>query len=192
MTAGSLPLDSQGNPLTNNRQLLEWVGRMAALTKPDRVVWIDGSEHEKKLLTDQAVAQKVLEPLNQDKLPGCYLHRSNPNDVARVEQLTFICTPTKDEAGPTNNWMDPAEAYAKLSKLFDGSMKGKAMYVVPYVMGPANSRMSKVDGSFASDLVRVSGRVLSERLACPILPRAIERFGPRVIFGTLPVQTPRF
>jgi len=130
--------------LTKNRHLLAWVEEMAKLTKPDRIVWCDGSEDEKRRLTDQAVAEKVIEPLNQDKLPGCYLHRSNPNDVARVENLTFICTPTKDEAGPTNNWMDPKEAYQKLGKLFDGSMKGRTMYVVPYVMGPVGSNMSKV------------------------------------------------
>ena len=137
-------MDSAAKPPTKNEHLQKWVAEMAALTKPDRIVWCDGSEAEKQRLTDEAVAQKVLEPLNQEKLPGCYLHRSNPNDVARVEQLTFICTPTKDEAGPTNNWMAPNEAYAKLGKLFDGSMKGRTMYVVPYIMGPAGSKMSKV------------------------------------------------
>ena len=109
------------------------------LTKPDRIDWCDGSEEEKRRLTEEAVAPASLMPLNQKKLPGCYLHRSNPNDVARVEHLTFICTPTKDEAGPTNNWMAPDEAYEKLGKLFDGSMKGRTMYVVPYVMGPLGS-----------------------------------------------------
>jgi phosphoenolpyruvate carboxykinase (GTP) len=117
---------------------------MTKLTKPDAVVWCDGSEDEKRALTELCVSQGILIPLNQQKLPGCYLHRSNPNDVARVEQLTFICTRTKDEAGPTNNWMAPDEAYAKLGKLFDGSMKGRTMYVVPYVMGPIGSHMSKV------------------------------------------------
>ncbi|OJY31531.1 MAG: phosphoenolpyruvate carboxykinase [Myxococcales bacterium 68-20] len=140
----SAALDSSGKLLTKNDHLLKWVAEMAALTKPERIVWCDGSEAEKTRLTDEAVAQKILEPLNQEKLPGCYLHRSNPNDVARVEQLTFICTPTKDEAGPTNNWMAPSEAYAKLGKHFDGSMKGRTMYVVPYIMGPAGSKMSKV------------------------------------------------
>jgi len=144
MIAGALPLDSTGKPLTKNASLLAWVAEMAELTRPDRIVWCDGSEEEKKRLTDEAVEQKVLLPLNQDKLPGCYIHRSNPNDVARVEQLTFICTPSKEEAGPTNNWMAPDEAYAKLGKLFAGSMKGRTMYVVPYIMGPAGSRMSKI------------------------------------------------
>ena len=144
MTSPSNPVDSTGKVLTSNPHLLKWVGEMAALTKPDRVVWCDGSDEEKQKLTQVAVEQKILEPLNQEKLPGCYLHRSNPNDVARVENLTFICTPTKDEAGPTNNWMEPKEAYAKVGKLFDGSMKGRTLYVVPYIMGPAGSKLSKV------------------------------------------------
>lgn len=144
MTSSSNPVDASGKVLTSNPNLLKWVAEMSALTKPDRIVWCDGSEEEKQRLTAEAVEQKVLEPLNQEKLPGCYLHRSNPNDVARVENLTFICSPTKDEAGPTNNWMDPKEAYAKLGKLFDGSMKGRTMYVIPYIMGPAGSKLSKV------------------------------------------------
>jgi phosphoenolpyruvate carboxykinase (GTP) len=145
MTASqSVPADTAGKPLTKNPHLLSWVEEMAKLTKPDRIVWCDGTEEEKKRLTEEAVQQKILEPLNHSKLPGCYLHRSNPNDVARVEQLTFICTPTKDEAGPTNNWMAPDEAYKKLGALFDGSMKGRTMYVVPYVMGPVGSPMSKI------------------------------------------------
>ncbi len=135
---------SPTKPLSQNPHLLTWVAEMTKLTKPDAVVWCDGSEDEKRALTELCVSQGILIPLNQQKLPGCYLHRSNPNDVARVEQLTFICTRTKDEAGPTNNWMAPDEAYAKLGKLFDGSMKGRTMYVVPYVMGPIGSHMSKV------------------------------------------------
>ncbi|HEY6104785.1 MAG TPA: phosphoenolpyruvate carboxykinase (GTP), partial [Anaeromyxobacteraceae bacterium] len=129
---------------TKNAHLLAWIEEMGALCKPDRVVWCDGSEAEKKRLTDEAVAQKVLIPLDQKKWPDCYYHHSNPNDVARVEHLTFICTPTEDEAGPTNNWMDPREAYQKLGGLFEGSMKGRSMYVVPYVMGPEGSPSAKV------------------------------------------------
>ena len=131
-------------PLTDNAHLLNWVKEMALLCKPDQVVFCDGSEEEKARLTELAVAQGILEPLNQTKLPGCYLHRSNPNDVARVEQLTFICTPKKEDAGPTNNWMAPADAYAKLKPLFDGAMKGRTMYVVPYIMGPPGSPLAKV------------------------------------------------
>ncbi|MBK8696965.1 MAG: phosphoenolpyruvate carboxykinase (GTP) [Deltaproteobacteria bacterium] len=128
----------------SNETLLKWVNEVAAMTKPDRVVWVDGSEEENKLLTEQAVAAGVLIPLNPQKRPGCYLHRSNPNDVARVEHCTFICSPTKEGAGPTNNWMAPDDAYAKLEKLLDGAMKGRTMYVIPYVMGPAGSPYAKI------------------------------------------------
>ncbi|MFL5348079.1 MAG: phosphoenolpyruvate carboxykinase (GTP) [Hyalangium sp.] len=133
-----------GNAPTKNQGLLQWVARCARMTQPDRIVWCDGSEEEKKRLTEQAVKEGILIPLNQEKRPGCYLHRSNPNDVARVEHLTFICTPNKTDAGPTNNWMDPEEAYTKLGQLFDGSMKGRTMYVVPYVMGPLGSPYAKI------------------------------------------------
>src|SRR4051794_22092940 len=96
--------DGGSSPIIQNKALLSWVDEMSKLTRPDRVIWCDGSEAEKARLTEEAVAQKVLTPLNQKKLPGCYFHRSNPNDVARVEHLTFICTKTKEEAGPNNNW----------------------------------------------------------------------------------------
>ncbi len=160
-------------PLSTNKNLLAWVDEIARLTKPERIVWCDGSEDEKRRMTEQAVAEKILEPLNQQKLPGCYVHRSNPNDVARVEQLTFICSPTKDEAGPTNNWMAPDEAYAKLGKLFDGSMKGKTMYVVPYVMGPLGSSLSKV-GVEITDSVYV---VLNMRIMTRMGKAALTRLG---------------
>ncbi len=155
--------------LTDNAALLGWVGEMTKLTKPDKVVWCDGSEEEKKRLTEQAVAEGVLVPLNQQKLPGCYLHRSNPNDVARVEHLTFICTPTKDEAGPTNNWMAPNEAYEKLGKLFDGSMKGRTMYVVPYVMGPIGSPFSKVGIELTDSIYVVLNMRIMTRMGKPAL-----------------------
>jgi phosphoenolpyruvate carboxykinase (GTP) len=132
------------DPPTKNAALLKWLDEMVRLCKPDRVVFCDGSEEEKSRLTELALADGTLETLNQQKLPGCYLARSNPNDVARVENLTFICTATKEQAGPTNNWMAPADAYAKLGKLFDGSMKGRTMYVVPYMMGMPGSPMAKV------------------------------------------------
>ncbi|WP_394850896.1 phosphoenolpyruvate carboxykinase (GTP) [Pendulispora brunnea] len=158
---------------TTNPRLLAWVNEMVALCKPDQVVWVDGSEEEKDRLTQEATQAGVLMPLNQDKLPGCYLHRSNPNDVARVEQLTFICTPTKDEAGPTNNWMAPKEAYDKLGKLFDGSMRGKTMYVVPYIMGPASSPMSKV-GVELTDSIYV---VLNMRIMARMGTIALKELG---------------
>ncbi len=132
------------NAPTQHAALLKWVEETAKLTKPDSIVWCDGSEAERQKFTAEAVAAKILIPLDQKKWPGCYYHHSNQNDVARVEHLTVICTPTKEEAGPTNNWMAPAEAYAKLTAIYDGCMKGRTMYVVPYIMGPATSPFSKV------------------------------------------------
>jgi phosphoenolpyruvate carboxykinase (GTP) len=144
MSMASTQMAVASNAPTKNAALLAWVARCAQMTQPDRIVWCDGSEEEKKRLTDQAVKEGILIPLNQEKRPGCYLHRSNPNDVARVEHLTFICTPNKTDAGPTNNWMDPDEAYTKLTQLFEGSMKGRTLYVVPYVMGPLGSPYAKI------------------------------------------------
>jgi phosphoenolpyruvate carboxykinase (GTP) len=163
------PTDQSGNPLTKNQHLLRWVEDAKRLTKPDRVVWCDGSEEERHRLTEEAVAQGVLQPLNQHKLPGCHLHRSNQNDVARVEQLTFICTPTKDGAGPTNNWMAPDEAYKKLGALFDGSMKGRTMYVVPYVMGPVGSHHSKIGVEITDSIYVVLNMRVMTRMGRPAL-----------------------
>jgi len=134
---------SRGQP-PSNPHLVAWVDEMARLCKPDRVWWCDGSEEEKRSLFAEAVPAGVFVPLDARKLPGCYYHHSNVNDVARVEHLTFICTPTREEAGPTNHWMEPGEAYRKLGALFDGAMRGRTMYVVPYVMGPASSPFAKV------------------------------------------------
>lgn len=135
--------------LTKNPNVIKWVDEMVALTKPESVVWIDGSKEQLDELTDEVCAlpegnRDKMYRLNPEKLPGCLYHRTLPNDVARVEDRTFICTPTKEEAGPTNNWCDPAEMYAKLSKLYDGVMKGRTMYVIPYSMGPIGSPLAKV------------------------------------------------
>ncbi len=135
--------------LTNNPNVLKWVDEMVALTKPDKVVWIDGSKEQLDALTEEVCAlpegdRDKMYKLNPEKLPGCLYHRTLPNDVARVEDRTFICTPTKEEAGPTNNWCDPAEMYAKLTPLYDGVMKGRTMYVIPYSMGPIGSPIAKV------------------------------------------------
>jgi phosphoenolpyruvate carboxykinase (GTP) len=156
-------------PLTSNRALLGWVSEIARMTKPDRVVWCDGSEEERRRITEECVDKGILHKLNPAKRPGCYLHRSNPNDVARVEGLTFICTPTKDQAGPTNNWMAPDEAYKKLSGLFEGSMRGRTMYVVPYLMGPFGSPFAKVgievtDSPYVALSMRVMTRMGKEAL----------------------------
>jgi phosphoenolpyruvate carboxykinase (GTP) len=165
--------EASGSAITTNPHLTKWVAEMADLCKPDKIVFCDGSEEEKKRLTDEAVEKGILIPLNQEKLPGCYLHRSNPNDVARVEQLTFICTPSKDQAGPTNNWMAPNEAYSKLGKLFDGSMKGRTMYVVPYVMGPLGSPLSKI-GVELTDSIYV---VLNMRIMARMGRAALDMLG---------------
>ena len=117
---------------------------MAALTTPDRIFWCDGSEAEKEALYAEAVRTGVLLQLNQEKLPGCYYHRSHPNDVARVEQCTYICSEAEVDAGPTNNWAEPKAMRAKLLELAQGSMKGRTMYVVPYLMGPHGSPLAKV------------------------------------------------
>jgi phosphoenolpyruvate carboxykinase (GTP) len=147
-------------PGTKHEGVLAWVEEMAALCEPDQIVWIDGSEAEKEQLTQQAVDTGVLIKLNQKKLPGCYLHRSNPNDVARVEDCTFICTRTPDAAGPTNNWVAPAAMYEKLYGLCRGAMKGRTMYVVPFLMGIPGSAFAKV-GVELTDSIYV---VLSMRI----------------------------
>jgi len=121
-----------------------WVDEVAAMTRPDRILVCDGSESERDALITESLADGELIELNQQKMPGCYLHRSAPHDVARTEHLTFVCTDQKDDAGPNNNWMAPDAAIAKLTPLFTGSMKGRTMYVVPFLMGPKGSRFSKV------------------------------------------------
>ncbi|MCI8649575.1 MAG: phosphoenolpyruvate carboxykinase (GTP) [Anaerotruncus sp.] len=130
--------------MTNNKNVLNWIEEMKALVKPDKVVWIDGSESQLQELRDQALATGEMYQLNQEKLPGCLLHRTAVNDVARVEGRTFICSRKKEDAGPTNNWEDPKVMYEKLGKLFDGSMTGRTMYIIPYCMGPIGSPFSKV------------------------------------------------
>ena len=130
--------------LTKNPNVLKWLDEMVALTTPDQVVWIDGSEEQLKALRAEAIATGEMEGLNQEKLPGCLLHRTRPSDVARVEGRTFICSRKKEDAGPTNNWEDPKVMYEKLGKLFNGVMKGRTMYVIPYSMGPIGSPFSKV------------------------------------------------
>ncbi len=130
--------------LTKNPNVNKWVEEMIALTKPEKVVWIDGSEEQLNALRAEAISTGEMIELNQEKLPGCLYHRTQPNDVARVEDRTFICTRKKEDAGPTNNWMDPKEMYAKLTPMYDGVMKGRTMYVIPYSMGPIGSPLAKV------------------------------------------------
>ena len=130
--------------MVENSSVKQWVSEMVKLCQPDKVVWCDGSEEEKKRLTAEALSTGELLELDQDELPGCVYHRTARNDVARTEHLTFICTRKQDDAGPTNNWMSPDEAYAKLGDLFNGAMKGRTMYVVPFIMGIPGSPFNKI------------------------------------------------
>ena len=132
-----------------------WLDKVRAVCAPDDVVWLDGSPEEHAALIEVGVADGTFVQLNQQKWPGCYFHRSNANDVARTEQVTFICTPDRDSAGPTNNWMNDRQAYAKMRGLFDGCMRGRRMYVIPFVMGPIGSPLAKV-GVQVTDSVYVA------------------------------------
>lgn len=123
--------------------LNEWVAQVAALTRPDAIHWCDGSDAEYQALLQRMLADGTLETLNQDTHPGSYLHRSHPDDVARVEHLTFVCTNEREDAGPNNHWMAPREAHAKMDALFEGCMKGRTMYVIPYCMGPIDSPLAR-------------------------------------------------
>jgi len=158
--------------MSTNPTLNAWVEKSASLCRPDKVVWCDGSEAERARLTEEAVRVGDLMPLNPQKLPGCHLHRSAQNDVARTEKLTFICSKEKEDAGPTNYWMAPPEAYDRLGGIYAGSMQGRTMYVVPFLMGPKGSPFSKV-GVEITDSVYVAlnmglmtrmGRVALEHL----------------------------
>ena len=130
--------------MTNNSHVLNWIEEMKALVKPDKVVWVTEGEEQIKALKAEAVATGLMEELNPKKLPGCLLHRTKQNDVARVEARTFICTTKKEMAGPTNNWVEKDEMYARLRPLADGAMKGRTMYVVPYSMGQLGSLFAKI------------------------------------------------
>ncbi|MCF7764825.1 MAG: phosphoenolpyruvate carboxykinase (GTP) [Verrucomicrobia bacterium] len=153
---------SIGSQNTLNPHVVAWVNETAALCEPERIYWCDGSEEERAQLTEEAVRQGVLIELNQEKLPGCYLHRSHPNDVARVEACTYICTPTQKEAGPTNNWTAPDQMYDRLRQLSAGAMRGRTLYVVPYLMGPPGSPLARVGIELTDSLyVALSMRIMT-------------------------------
>ena len=130
--------------LSSNKHLLRWVEKMAELTKPDSIHWVDGSEEENETLCAQMVGSGTFIKLNQELWPGCYYARSDASDVARVEDRTFICSLSKDNAGPTNNWVNPYEMRKTLKKLFSGCMRGRTMYVLAFSMGPVGSPMSQI------------------------------------------------
>src|SRR5204862_5402769 len=129
---------------TSNQALQNWVDEMARLCQPEEVYWCNGSDQEYQTLCDLMVKSGTFTKLNERKRPGCFLARSHPSDVARVEDRTYICSKTQDEAGPTNNWADPAEMKQKMIDMFKGCMKGRTMYVIPFAMGPLNSPICKV------------------------------------------------
>ena len=151
--------------------LEKWVEESASLTKPSKIVWCDGTEAENERLTDEMLRDGTYNELNQKTFPRCYLHRSNPNDVARTENLTFICTQRKEDAGPTNNWMAPADAKAKVRPIFDGAMKGRTMYVVPYIMGPAKSPYSKIGVEITDSAYVVANMRIMSRMGKVALDR---------------------
>jgi phosphoenolpyruvate carboxykinase (GTP) len=144
--------------------LEDWVEESARLTKPERVVYCDGSEAENQRVITEMLRGGDSTVLNEKTYPNCYLHRSSPNDVARTEHLTYICAPDKDDVGPTNNWMDPGAARHKIGALLEGAMRGRTMYVVPYIMGPVNSPISKIgvevtDSSYVVASMRIMSRM---------------------------------
>jgi phosphoenolpyruvate carboxykinase (GTP) len=159
--------------MAGNQSAQRWVNEVARMCRPDEVVWCDGSEAEHERLLETAVRVGDLIPLDQRALPGCYLHRSAPTDVARTEHLTFICSREQADAGPTNNWMAPGEAYDRLSRIFAGSMLGRTMYVIPFLMGPPASPFSKV-GIQVTDSVYV---VLNMRIMTRMGQAALEHLG---------------
>lgn len=162
--------------LTKNQAVLDWIDQQVALTKPDQVIWIDGSEAQLEQLRQEACATGEMYKLNQEKLPGCYLHRSDPTDVARVESRTFICCKKQEDAGPTNNWMDPQEMYAKLHKLYDGSMKGRAMYVIPYCMSVVGSPFAKYGIELTDSIYVVLNMAIMTRMGAEVVPYLDENF----------------
>ena len=172
MNANPLP----SSPPSSLEALNEWVAEVAALTRPDRIHWCDGSDAEFNALTAQMQADGTLLPLNDKTHPGSWLHRSDPDDVARVEHLTFVCHEKEEDAGPNNHWMAPAEAHAKIDALFDGCMRGRTMYVIPYCMGPIDSPLSRCGVEITDSPYVVANMRLMTRMGAPALAR-IEREG---------------
>ena len=155
--------------VTTNKHILNWVDEMAALCTPDKIVLIDGSEEQAEALRAEACSTGEMIKLNPEKLPGCYLHRTAVNDVARVEGRTFICTSKKEDAGNINNWMDPKECYEKLTKLYRGSMKGRTMYVIPYSMGIVGSDFAKYGIELTDSIYVVLNMLIMTRVGTNVL-----------------------
>ena len=156
---------------TSNAQLLKWVDEVALLTQPERVVWCNGSKAEYDQLAKEMLESGEFIKLNEESFPNCYLHRSDPNDVARTEHLTFICTPQKIDAGPNNNWKDPLEAHKEIDGFFSGSMKHRVMYVIPYCMGPIDSPFSRCGVEITDSKYVVANMHIMTRMGTPALKR---------------------
>ncbi len=154
--------------LTNNPTVLKWVDEMKTLVNPDNVVWIDGSEAQLEALRKEACEIGEIIKLNEEKLPNCYLHRTAVNDVARVEDRTFICTPTAEEAGPTNNWKDPQETYDLVYGIAKNSYVGRTMYVIPYSMGPVGSPLAKIGVELTDSIYVVLNMAIMARIGQPV------------------------
>ena len=157
------------NTPTNNEYILSWIKEMADMTCPDNIVWIDGSDEQTEALRNEACASGEIIKLDQEKLPGCYLHRTAINDVARVEGRTFICTSKKEDAGNINNWMHPDECKEKLTKLYRGSMKGQTMYVIPYSMGIVGSPFAKYGIELTDSIYVVLNMLIMTRVGFDVL-----------------------
>ena len=155
--------------LTQNKTVIDWIEEKIALVSPDEVMWIDGSEEQLDALRTKACETGEMIKLNEDLLPGCLLHRTKPNDVARVENRTFICAESADQAGPTNNWMDPAEAYKMLYDIARDSYKGRTMYVIPYSMGPVGSPFSKIGIELTDSIYVVLNMAIMTRIGKKVI-----------------------
>jgi phosphoenolpyruvate carboxykinase (GTP) len=155
--------------LTTNRYVTDWVAEMAALTKPDKIVWIDGSEQQLEDLRKVGMSTGEMIKLNEEQLPGCYLHRSALNDVARVEDRTFICSKKEEDAGPTNNWMDPEKMKKLLYGIYDGAMRGRTMYVLPYSMGVVGSSFAKYGIELTDSIYVVLSMAIMTRMGRKVL-----------------------
>lgn len=155
--------------MTDNKSILEWIDKIKQIVTPDKIVWIDGSEEQLESLRQEACKTGEMIKLNSEKLPGCYLHRTNPNDVARTESRTFICTKTHDEAGPTNNWWEPEYAYEKLYGIAKNSYKGKTMYIIPYSMGMLESEFSKIGVEITDSIYTVLNMAIMTRIGKKVL-----------------------
>ncbi len=155
--------------MTNNKKVLDFIEYAKKLCKPDSIVWVDGSEEQLEAFRAQAVEEKILIKLNQEKLPGCYLHRTTINDVARVEGRTFICSKKKEDSSPINNWMETSEALTLLEGLYDGCMKGRTMYVIPYSMGAVGSKFSKIGIELTDSIYVVLNMAIMTRIGAKVL-----------------------